>query len=118
MLTCAKLKLHCTNDICFEVQIHQVPHLRTGEEPGTRAGFPAQTWVLFHICVRNLYAKGMFKENPKDGRADSREISVRKHVLKINIPQQMGAERNKSYKDPGLQWVGMGKISYANLGYV
>ena len=47
---------------CFGGRVHQVPYLFTGELRRTRATFPAMTRVLYHIQVRTLYAKDIFRE--------------------------------------------------------
>ena len=60
VLIFAKLSGHFTR--CFEGQVHQVPYLCTGEAWRTSATFPGKTGVLFHIHVRNLYAKDILKE--------------------------------------------------------
>ena len=51
-----------TFTVCFEVQVHQVFHLCSGEPQGRIARSPGQTGALFHIQIRILYAKDIFRE--------------------------------------------------------
>ena len=63
VLTFAKSSGHFTR--CFGGQVHQVLYLCSREPRGTWGTFPAMTGVLFHIQVRTLYAKDIFREKKK-----------------------------------------------------
>ena len=60
VLTFAKSIGHFTR--CFGGQVHQVLYLCSREPRGTSGTFPGMDRVLFHIQVRTLYAKDIFKE--------------------------------------------------------
>ena len=60
VLTFAKLSVHFTE--CFGGQVHEVLYVCTGEPRRTWGIFPGMVRVLFHIGVRTLYAKGIFRE--------------------------------------------------------
>ena len=50
----------------FGRQVHQVPeYLTFARGWGTRAISPGMDRLLFHICVRTLYAKDIFREISK-----------------------------------------------------
>ena len=63
MFTFAKTNGHFTR--CFEGQVHQVLYLCSEEPRGTSGIFPAMDRVLYHIGVRTLYARGIFREQLK-----------------------------------------------------
>ena len=60
VLTFAKSSGHFTR--CFGGQVHQVLYLCSEEPRGRWGTFPGQTGVLFHMWIRTLYARGIFRE--------------------------------------------------------
>ena len=66
VLTYAKSSGHFTR--CFGGRVHQVLYLCSKEARGTSGTFPAMDRVLYHIGVRTLYARGIFREQAQQAR--------------------------------------------------